>query len=367
MAKDILLIGHLGQYNVLFFFDQIKEATKENPDEEMIVRVNTTGGSPDYMMSIMEKIQENSANMFIKGNAQVHSAGLFAMCYVPADRVECLDVTQAVLHRAAFDSWMEKHPDFPESSYAITLAKTNKDLEKALRARVDVEVLENLPQMKEKNLKIKDIFSMDSRIDIVLTGADLKKIGLVSKVNKLTPSKTAEMESEFKAFDKLDPKLATLQDYRSAAKATLPPTPEKETETKNNTVMTIDELKLKHPEVYASVYKAGVDAEKERVEGIMVFAEIDVAACKAAIESGKDLTAKQKNEFLLKQTSSAALKDIKDDSSKALTTEENKDATNKNAAAKGAQTEEQKKKAESIASFETDLDKRLGLDKNKAA
>jgi ATP-dependent protease ClpP protease subunit len=354
MAKDILLMGNIGQYNVLYFFDQIKEATKDNPSEDMVLRVNTEGGQPDYMLSILEKVQELKDQITIKGGAQMHSSGFFAMCYVPVERVECSDITQAVIHRAAWSEWMEKHDEYKGSIYDITLTKTNKDLEKALRARIDVDVLEALPQFAEKNLKLKDIFSMDSRIEIVLTGADLKKIGLVSKVNKMTPSKQAELTAQVERFKNCN----SLSEFRTAAK--FADTKPDDTDTdQNNTNMTLEELKAKFPAVYAQVkaegHAEGVAAEFERCDSIMVFNEIDPAGVKAAIESKKPLSPKQMAEMSLKSFNAEGLKLAKKDSSgkiitKTPTTTEGEE---------GEQDEVAVKKAE----FEASLKSELGLKK----
>jgi len=359
MAQDILLMGHIGQYSTLFFFDQIKEATKDNKDEDLVLRVNTEGGEPDYMLSILEKVQELGNQIYIKGGAMMHSSGFFAMCYVPAERVECSDVTQAVLHRAAYSQWLEKHAEFKDSVYDITLQKTNKDLEKALRARADIEVLESLPQFKEKNLKLKDIFSMDSRIEVVLTGADLKKIGLVSKINKMTPTKQAELNAEIEAFKKCN----SLQDFRAAAKVIAKNESSQQTDEPKITDMTLEELKTKFPAVYAQAKaegeKDGADAEFDRVDAIMVFAEIDPAEVKKAIASRKPLTQKQMAELSLKSVNAGLLKKTKNDSAPKVTPDA---STIKK---EGEEAADDDPKTKKLAEFEASLDARLGLGKKK--
>jgi ATP-dependent protease ClpP protease subunit len=321
MAKDILLMGYIGQYQVLYFFEQIKEALKENPEEELILRANTEGGSPDYMMSIMEKVQELSNQITIKGGSQMHSSGFFAMCYVPKERVEVADVTQAVLHRAAYPSWLEKSPEFPGSSYDITMSKTNRDLEKAVRARVDVEVLESLPQFKEKNLTLKDVFSKESRIDIVLSGSDLKKIGLASKVNKITPSRQAELNAEIEIFKQCN----SLEELRTAA-SLVSADSIVTTKTENNKIMDLQELKSKHPDVYAQALAEGKTAgkteESDRVRGWEAFRHIDAEAVTKGIQSGKTIGPADIAEFSAKAVSPEYLKKIAASSAAPLTTTE---------------------------------------------
>lgn len=72
-------------------------------------------------------------------------------------------------------------------------------------------------------------------------------------------------------------------------------------------IMTLDELKAKHPELYAEAIdkgeKQGIAKEKDRVKSCLVFAEIDLVGVKAAIESGEALTATAMAEFMLKTAS----------------------------------------------------------------
>lgn len=302
MAKDILLYGSIWEYNALYFFDQINEATEEDASAEMTLRINCDGGSPDYGMSMIEKIQELADQIRVKVGAMAHSMALFILCYIETSRVECIDTTQAVLHRAAYPSWMESSASFPDSIYQQMMVKTNKDLEKAFRASVDVEVLESLPQFKDKNLTLKDVFSLETRIEILLTAADLKKIGLVSKINKITPTKTAEMKSQIAAFNNC----RSLKEFKMAAQAVNKPE-----EIQNPIAMTtLAELKEKFPALYALAVADGVKAEKDRVGAVMVFAHLDLPGAKKIIESGEPMTATQMAEFSLKQLSPAALQTV---------------------------------------------------------
>jgi hypothetical protein len=344
MAKDIILFGSIGQYSVMYVYEQIGKALGEDPQSELALRVNTTGGDPDYGMSVIEKVQELEDQIIFKGGSQLHSYGLFLMAYIDIDKIEILDVTKGVLHRAAWPDWIESSPAFPGSMYEQLVLKANKDTEKAFRARIDVDALESLPQMKAQNITLKDIFSMEGRVEVLLTAQDMKKIGLVKNINKITPVKEAAMKTEMDKFSKC----ASLEEYRMAASAATPPT---EDEPKN-TNMTLEELKAKFPALYAQVmaegHKEGVAAEKERVEAIMVFIDVDATACKTAIEAGKPLSAKQVNELALKSFSAEALKTLKKDSNGEVITEEVKE---------GAEADKVKK----TASFEKELDKRLGL------
>lgn len=316
MAKDILLYGTISEASAMFFNEQIEEAYEDDPETEFTLRVNCEGGSPDYGMSIIEKINELDGKISIKVGAQAHSMALFMLAYIDTSKAECIDTTQAVLHRAAYSNWIENSVSFNGSIYQQMMVKTNKDLEKAFRAKADIELLEALPQFKDKDITLKDIFSTDSRLEVLLSASDLKKIGLVSKVNKITPTRQLQMAAQMDKFKKC----ASLSDFRVAAKFEETVI---ETELTKNENMNLSELKEKHFAVYAEAIQAGIAIERDRVEGIMVFNEIDPAGVKAAIESGKPLSSKQSSEFALKNFNLNALKNIEADSVKGdLTTDE---------------------------------------------
>lgn len=350
MVKDILVLGEIYSYTVSWFFEQITAAMVDSPTEtELILRLNTTGGSPEYGMSIIEKVQENLDQFVaVKVAGQADSMGFFLLCYFPVEKVECLDTTQALLHRPAWPAWFEKSEGFKGSAYEERLVKCIKDTEKAFKNRVNVEAFENLPQMKEKNLTVKDIFSLEGRVEVLLSGADLKKIGIAGKVNTVTPKKNAELNAMYEEFNKCK----TLEEFRIAAKKIDPEKPE---ENKNDnsklTNMTLAELKAQNLALYNEVFALGVTAgaeqEKDRVEAVAVFMEIDPEACKAIIASGKPMTQKQQSEFLLKATTADHLAKVKKDSEKVIETTKPDDAATV--------------KANAVAEFEKALDKQLGI------
>ncbi len=319
MAKDILLYGSIWQYSAMYFLDQINEATQEDPSAEMNLIINCEGGSPEYGMSIINKIQKIEKQIaLVDVEAMAHSMGFFTLLFIDSKKVQCMDMTQSVLHRAAYPSWMESSSDFAGSIYSETLAKTNKDLEKALRAKVDVSVLESLPQFAEKNLTLKDVFSMESRIDILLTASDLKKLGLVSKINKITSTKSAEITSKMESFSKCK----SFEDYKMAAQAI-----NKVEDNQTQPAMTtLAELKEKYPHLYSQAvadgHKTGVAEEKDRVGAIMVFAHLDIDASKKMIASGEKITQTQMAEFQLKVLSGAKLAAVQEDNAGAVNTAE---------------------------------------------
>jgi hypothetical protein len=122
------------------------------------------------------------------------------------------------------------------------------------------------------------------------------------------------------------------------------------TQNSNQNKMTLDELKAKHPDVYASALAEGKKAEKDRVESIMVFNHLDPEACKKAIESGEALSAKQMAEFSLKAMSPEALKKVEENAPGAVKTAE-------------AESKEKTEAEVKTAAFEAEVKAELGLGK----
>ncbi len=246
-------------------------------------------------------------NKKVKVDGKAYSFGAFALCYT--NDSEAVDTAQFMVHRAAYPEWFENSEYFTQP-YKENLAAINKKLEEAFRNKVDVEAFENLKQVKTKGITVKDIFSMDTRIDVFFNAKDAKAIKLINRIVQLTPAKKAEIDTRFAV-------IAAKYTGEDQTRITFDK-PDSETEVKEvvkkHTNMNIEKLKSEFPELYASVKKEGADAEKDRVEAIMVFAEIDPVACKLAVESGKPLSQKQMAELTLKSVSKETLATIASES-----------------------------------------------------
>jgi len=332
MAKDILLYGRIDCESVSEFFENISEAQDGDETTPLKIRVNTGGGEPEYAWGALAKISE-LPNKIMAVDGKAYSAGTFACCYV--DEVEALDVSQFMVHRAAYSEWFEGSKEYFTEPLRENLKAINSKLEKAFRNKVDVEAFENLKQCKDKNITVKDIFSMDSRIDVFFTAQDALNIKLISKIVKLTPSKRAEIET----FDRIS------AEHKGKSESVLAGKEEKP----NDKIMNLQELKQNHPAIFAEAVAIGVAQEKDRVEACLVYNELDPKAVKEAIESGKPLSQKQMAEFSLKSVQAQLLAatagenaETVETTAEAVTTKENKEAVEKAA-------KEAKKLAEILA------------------
>lgn len=308
MPKEIYLYSPI--YD--FVAERTISAINDNPSE-LVMRVNSPGGSVFANYGICAKMQEHGdVTVKVDGAAMSSAANLLPY----SKKAECLDVSTFLLHRA--DMYVESEED------KAFLARINKDLKAKLLSRVDANVFKDVT-----GYSIDEMFDSEKRIDITLDAKQAKKIGLVQKINKLTPS-------EVEAFN------AKMYGVTSIAQ------PTQETKPKTNKQMTIEQLKAEHPALFAQVVALGVEKEKDRVEACLAFIDVDAKAVKAAIESGKDLSQKQMAEFALKAVSVKSLEALAGEGAKPVATSEVSDV-------------EKNAKAKEIEAFEKSLDSHLKL------
>lgn len=320
-VKEILLYDSIFSYTSQVFVTALEEAK----DQEISVRVNCDGGEPECGWGMIAKFSEHVGKKKVKVDGKAYSMAAFFLCY--ADDAECLDVTEFLIHRAAYSPWFEKDPNYFTDSLRANLERINKSLRAAFEAKVDVAKFEAL-----KGVKVKDVFSMDSRIDVFLSAAEAKKIGLVSKVTKITPEKRAEIDSYAQ-------KIAARYTVKTVQADNEDTEIEKENSNQNPTTMTLEEIKDKHPGLYAQILAIGVKdgaaAEKERIEALLVYNEIAPKEVAAAIESGAKVTGKMMAEMSLLASRPKSLEQQEKEAKEkgeTTTTEEGKEKTEKEAA-----------------------------------
>ena len=285
---EVLIYGLIGAFSAEEF---IKAINEDSDAEELTVRVNTDGGDPQMAFGMAAKFNEFAGKKTVKVDGKAYSSGLFFLAY--ADNVEALDVSEFLVHRAAYPSWIESSPEFFTDELRANLESVNKSLRAAFEAKVDVKLFEQM-----KGVKTKDIFSLDSRIDVFLTAKEAKKIGLVNKINKLTPAKAKKIN-------------AFCEDFKMAAQFEVEA--EKETEqniensSKNKDMkLTLEALKTDSPELFAEVLGMGVAQEKDRVGAWLAWSSVDPEAVAEGIKSGEAITTTAVQELTVKQNAAAA-------------------------------------------------------------
>ena len=84
--------------------------------------------------------------------------------------------------------------------------------------------------------------------------------------------------------------------------------------------MDIEQFKAQHPALYQQVFssgrEAGVLAERDRIEALLVYAEFDpkLEKIQACIAGGRDFSKKELAEFRVASFNSQALRDLESDS-----------------------------------------------------
>ncbi len=344
MPKEVLLYDRIDSTSSTEFVEEINEANGQVD----CIRVNTDGGEPECGFAIIAKICELTNPIVIKLDGKAYSMGLMVPCYAPeGSTVECLDVTEGLLHRAAYPTWFENDANYFTQPLMENLERINNSLKTAFLARVDQAAFENLPQVKSKGITVDKIFSMDSRIDVFLSAKDMKKIGLVDKIVSITPKIKADIENYVEGS-----KVKVLARY--TGKKEEKPAKVVEKPIIKNTIMTLEELKDQHPETYKAAVSAGILKERDRVGSIMAFNEVDPEGVAKAVESGLPLTETQRSQFALKQVSKMLVKGLNGEAAAVVTTEEVVNTV-------VDKTPEEIKKEADKKAFEDDLNKELGL------
>jgi ATP-dependent protease ClpP protease subunit len=263
---------------------------EENADNDITLRMNTPGGSVLAGNGLCIKMKERNgkAKTTIKVDGAAMSMGCYMLVY--ADNVECSSVSKFMLHPA--DMYVSDETD------QAFLDSMNKDLRAQLEAKIDSKKMKALT-----GYSIADMFEDEKTPDIHF-GADVaEKIGLVNKVNKLTPAEATAMAETMKYF-------------AIAATAV-------EDKTKNpvmTEIKTLNELKTAYPVLYKEAVQKGKDKEYARVIAINAFRKVDPKACAKMIKKRKEVTEEFKAEMTLKANSPEAIAALAKESARAIDT-----------------------------------------------
>ena len=284
--NEVLLYGGIDSESSANFINAINEV-----DDNLLVRVNTGGGEPMYAWGMAAKFSEFEKAKKVQVDGKAFSAGFYFCLY--ADEVNALDVSQFMIHRAAFPSWYEESSYFAEAE-KTQLENVNAKLKEAFVNKVDVAKFEKIAKVT-----VDEVFSFDTRIDVFLTAKEAKQIGLVDNILTITPKMKAEISSNMEMYGMKQIEQVTIN-----------------TNNKNHKKMTLEAFRSEHPEVFAEALNLGASNEKTRVNAWMVFNDVDPATVSAAIKDGKELTVDIMAELTRKQISAEHLASLEAGSAK---------------------------------------------------
>lgn len=300
--NELLIYGDINSYSASEFITGFNEIEGDS----LVVRVNSNGGDPQMAFGMAAKIAEFSGNKTLKVDGKAYSSACFMLLY--ANNVECLDVSDFLFHRAAYDTWFENSEYFTDEMRAM-LENVNKSLESAMRKKLDVAKFEEIT-----GVKIKDLFSMESRIDVVLNAKQAKKVGLVDKIITLTADLSTNLNA---SFLNMAAKYTGIPNVPIVAKSE-----PVQSSNYNKTNMTIEQLRSEHPNLVAQITESAVAVERDRTGAWLKFIDADPKAVAQGIESGHNLGQTAMADFSMKMMSAKALEGVEKDNPQPVDTKE---------------------------------------------
>jgi len=280
MSKELYL--YTGIYD--FTAQELIAQIEENMSEEIVLRENSPGGSVFATHGICAKmIEHGRVDIKVDGCAMSSAANLLPY----ARRVECLDVSKFVLHRADMEVTCKEEQDF--------LDGINKDLKAKFLLKVDAGKFKEVT-----GYTINDMFNPSQRINISLTAKQAKAIGLVDEIKKLSPKEITALN------EKLHGVAASSEPVTPTEKILIPK--------KHIDKMDLSTLRAEHPALYNEVIALGktdaIAQERDRSGAWMKFSDIDPKAVADGIASGAQISQTQMVDFLIKKSSPVALANI---------------------------------------------------------
>jgi ATP-dependent protease ClpP protease subunit len=284
MENEISLYGSIETYSSEYIINQMNRVK----GSDISLRINSVGGNVFACYGIIAKFKEFTGNKEIKIDGTAYSMAAFFCAY--SNSVQALDVSEFMIHRAAYPSYIESNPELFTAEKKERLNKVNQDLRAALESKIDVEKFEKL-----KGVSIDDLFSIEAvKKDVYLTASEALEIGLIDSINEITPEQAAAISENYDIAAKYNSEADLKSIYR----------PETVTgkinnsKTKNPKKMDLETLKKDHPEVHAQAAKEGtkeakesaIKAEKERIQALLELREADPELIDAKIADGSNLT-----------------------------------------------------------------------------
>lgn len=342
MAKELLLYSSIWDFIVSDLIEKMEEAKAE----DIVLRINSVGGGVEDAWGAIAKFEEHAKDKKIKIDGKAFSMAAFFAAY--AEDVEALDVSTFIFHRAGFSPWFERDPELMTEELWARVNKINAKLRTALEAKVDVEKFEEVT-----GVTMDELFSNEQRVNAELTAEEALEVKLINKITPITPEVSAQIESKTM---KIAAEANGLK-YTEVKKEPESKKPSKTTDYKPTNKlkykdMSIDKLKAENPDLYKDICEEAVTAEKDRVGAWMAFIDVDKEAVIKGIKEGEALSQTATAEFARKSMSVEALDKVKKDSKEDVET--------------GKPTEKEKtEKEEEVSAFKKDVEKNLGLKKEK--
>jgi len=232
---ELFLYGSIYEYTAEIFNSELSG----NESKDVTVRINTGGGSTVAGMSMATKISEVTGKKKAIVDGDAMSMGAFFLIFF--DTVEVASTAEIMFHKVAYPNWYEA------SNEELTRLKAyNEKFKEMLSARLN-----------DKGAYIIDkIFEPDVRNEVYLTPEEAVNVGLASKIIDITP---AQLEA------------AARHSSLKVAEYTNKESNKNKNQTKIKKVMTFEELKSQHPDLY----KQAILEERDRVGAFASFMNVE--------------------------------------------------------------------------------------------
>lgn len=296
---EILLYGGIYNYTAESFIEKVNDAD----GEDLTIRVNSYGGDVFASYGMIAKMQEYEGEKLMKVDGIAASMAAFMALF--CSKVECLDVSKFLFHRADMYT--------PDDETKNFLAKVNADLRKALEAKIDSKKWKEVT-----GVSISEMFDPEKRIDVTIDAKQAKKLGIVSKIVTLEPSIAKKIKAAWQDF--VSPNQSANHKLLEPIMAMAEETQE-ENLIQTNKTMTKDQLKADHPAVYAAIFNEGVEQERDRAGAFLAFVDVDAKAVTEGIASGKPMSQTQMAELSRKGLQLNVVASVQKETEKTVTTD----------------------------------------------
>ena len=297
--QEVLFYGEISDFSVSSFIGRMREAKDLRRDVKILA--NSMGGSPDSGYGMIKTIRDFPYKKKLSIHGAAYSMMAFAALYV--DEVEAIEQSLFLFHRAA--AMLREDEEIP--AFRQLIVSRNNDLRQAMEQKLNIEAFERI-----SGVTLDQLFSMDDRIDVILNAEQAMEIGMLTEIIPLSAIEVDEINSRMMAACATGKGIQTIQ-----------------VKNNKNSMKTLEELKQKHPELYAQaieagkkeatpapapapptpqkadmsendkLIQAGIDKERERVKGWQTFAEVDAKKVAEGIASGNASTMADIGEFTL--------------------------------------------------------------------
>ena len=300
MAKEIYIYESIWSYSALDFMREMEDSK----DEDVVIRVNSNGGSPEDGYGMIAKFKEHAKGKSVRIDGKARSMALYFTLF--SDDVKALDASELLLHRAAYAPFVERDRELMTDQMWESLNSINGKLRAAVEAKIDEAKLKEI-----KGVTLDEVFSNDEQLDVIMTAEEAKEIGFINDIIQVTPQMAAEINSRTKRI------AAESNGFTFESNSTRPKSKDKNSN-KNSDEMNIEKLRADHPDLYKEVFeqgkKAGVTAEKERVNSWLAWQEADAERVAKGIKDGEEITASTANELHVKIAKAGSLKGLENES-----------------------------------------------------